>query len=473
MPRFQKSASLRDPLSVTYVVSGHPIVYQTSERRLTCPSRRSASSSAARGPNRFADKPAEWIAEIAKARGDIDVEIVDLRDYPMPFFDEAASPAWAPSQNEVAQNWQKKVAELDGFIFIAAEYNRGPTAVLKNALDYAYNEWNKKPVDLRRLWRRRRRARGRAAPPACRRAADGADAHGRPYRWGRTSSPSLQQGKKLEEFEHLNQSAAADARPARLVDEGAEGGARQATRSGRRQGCLSRQLAESSRKPGAAFAPPFRRFSSAPRVSRRGAGQARGDDLVDAAAVEVDDLEAPALRVDASRRSPADGADATARSRRRSRSRGSPAGRCRDGRPSRRPACSRRAAMSRPRAGPAPARPSSTSARNTPVIASRMSAGVTMPSKWPYSSWTSATGTSRFLQRRQHVERVGLVVHDRRRRAHGGADRSGLPASIAASTSRVWTTPTMASTAPSPAGSRECCVSISILRQRRLVGLRG
>ena len=38
--------------------------------------------------NRFADKPTEWIAKIAKARGDIDVEIVDLRDYPMPFFDE-------------------------------------------------------------------------------------------------------------------------------------------------------------------------------------------------------------------------------------------------------------------------------------------------------------------------------------------------------------------------------------------------
>ena len=40
--------------------------------------------------DRFGDKPAEWIAEIAKARGDLDVEIVDLRDYPMPFFDEVA-----------------------------------------------------------------------------------------------------------------------------------------------------------------------------------------------------------------------------------------------------------------------------------------------------------------------------------------------------------------------------------------------
>ena len=64
----------------------------------------------------------------------------------MPFFDEAASSLWAPSKNEVAQRWQRKVAEFDGFIVIVGEYNRGPTAVLKNALDYAYTEWNRKPI---------------------------------------------------------------------------------------------------------------------------------------------------------------------------------------------------------------------------------------------------------------------------------------------------------------------------------------
>ena len=95
---------------------------------------------------RFVDKPAEWIAERAKARGDFDVELIDLRDYKLPFFDEQSSPAYVPSQDQTAQRWQKKVAELDGYIFLAAEYNRGPTAVLKNALDYAYNEWNRKPA---------------------------------------------------------------------------------------------------------------------------------------------------------------------------------------------------------------------------------------------------------------------------------------------------------------------------------------
>ena len=48
---------------------------------------------------------------------------------------------------------------------------------------------------------------------------------------------------------------------------------------------------------GAALAPPHRLQISAAALAVR-AGQARGHDLVDAAAVEVDDLEAPALRID-------------------------------------------------------------------------------------------------------------------------------------------------------------------------------
>ncbi len=97
-------------------------------------------------PNRFADHPAKWIFEKAAKRNSFEVETLDLRDYPMPFFEEAASPAWAELQNPVAVEWQKKVAEMDGFIVVAAEYNHAPTAVLKNAIDYAYPQWNRKPV---------------------------------------------------------------------------------------------------------------------------------------------------------------------------------------------------------------------------------------------------------------------------------------------------------------------------------------
>ncbi|MCR8725330.1 NADPH-dependent FMN reductase [Frigidibacter sp. ROC022] len=96
-------------------------------------------------PTRFADKPAAWLLDKAGTR-DWDVELVDLRDYDLPFFDEMASNLWMPSKNPKAVNWQEKIAEFDGYIFIVAEYNRSITGALKNALDQAYKEWNHKPM---------------------------------------------------------------------------------------------------------------------------------------------------------------------------------------------------------------------------------------------------------------------------------------------------------------------------------------
>ena len=96
--------------------------------------------------SRFADKPAQWLLAKAQERSEFDVELVDLRDFDLPFFDEVASNMWVPSQDPKAIAWQKKVAEFDGYIFLVAEYNRSITAALKNALDQAYVEWNKKPA---------------------------------------------------------------------------------------------------------------------------------------------------------------------------------------------------------------------------------------------------------------------------------------------------------------------------------------
>ncbi len=95
---------------------------------------------------RFADHPARWMERVASARADTEVVMLDLKDFPMPLFNEAASPAYAPSESEVARRWQKAVAACDGFVVIAAEYNHGPTAAIKNALDYAFKEWGKKPI---------------------------------------------------------------------------------------------------------------------------------------------------------------------------------------------------------------------------------------------------------------------------------------------------------------------------------------
>lgn len=96
-------------------------------------------------PTRFADKPAQWMLKQAQARTDLEVETVDLRDHPLPFFDEVASNMWAPSKNPEAIRWQQTIARFDGFIFVVAEYNHSITGALKNALDQAYKEWARKP----------------------------------------------------------------------------------------------------------------------------------------------------------------------------------------------------------------------------------------------------------------------------------------------------------------------------------------
>lgn len=43
--------------------------------------------------NRFADKVAPWISELAARRDDLALEIVDLKDYALPFFSDPVSPA--------------------------------------------------------------------------------------------------------------------------------------------------------------------------------------------------------------------------------------------------------------------------------------------------------------------------------------------------------------------------------------------
>jgi len=96
---------------------------------------------------RFADKPARWMLEQLKKRKGIEPHMLDLRDFPMPFFDQAVTPAMpgrAPYENEIVKEWTAAVAASDGFVFITPEYNHGPSAVLKNAIDWVYPEWNRK-----------------------------------------------------------------------------------------------------------------------------------------------------------------------------------------------------------------------------------------------------------------------------------------------------------------------------------------
>ena len=97
---------------------------------------------------RFSNKAASWIAEeIGKQEGAV-VEMLDLRDYNMPFFNEPVSPSFKqePYKNEAVARFTKKIAEGDAFVIVTPEYNHGTSGVLKNALDWVYQEWNNKPV---------------------------------------------------------------------------------------------------------------------------------------------------------------------------------------------------------------------------------------------------------------------------------------------------------------------------------------
>jgi NAD(P)H-dependent FMN reductase len=96
---------------------------------------------------RFAEKPASWILQHLKKRDGVDARLLDLRDFPMPFFDQPvppATPGKQPYADENVKRWTAAIAESDGFIFVTPEYNFGAPAVLKNAIDWVYPEWNRK-----------------------------------------------------------------------------------------------------------------------------------------------------------------------------------------------------------------------------------------------------------------------------------------------------------------------------------------
>src|SRR5258707_7397438 len=96
---------------------------------------------------RFSEKPAQWILQRLHNREGIEGRLLDLRDFPMPFFDQPAPPAMPgrpPYEHEVVKRWTTAIGASDGFVFVTPEYNYGPSAVLKNAIDWVYPEWNRK-----------------------------------------------------------------------------------------------------------------------------------------------------------------------------------------------------------------------------------------------------------------------------------------------------------------------------------------
>ena len=123
---------------------------------------------------RFSERLADFVMSQVSARDDLEFDLVDLRDHPLPMFDEPGPPAMFPSQRDEVAAWRDTVAAYDGYIIVTGEYNNSIPAVLKNALDHVYAEWGTQAGGVRRLRLRRWGAGGSAPASGGHRAADGA-----------------------------------------------------------------------------------------------------------------------------------------------------------------------------------------------------------------------------------------------------------------------------------------------------------
>jgi NAD(P)H-dependent FMN reductase len=93
-------------------------------------------------------KQAKWVYNAAQKIDGVEAELVDLKDYPMPFFDEPKSPRYNDNRNidPTAQKWLNKINSFDAYAFVTAEYNHSIPGVLKNAIDYITWEMVRKPA---------------------------------------------------------------------------------------------------------------------------------------------------------------------------------------------------------------------------------------------------------------------------------------------------------------------------------------
>ena len=95
-------------------------------------------------PGRNGEAVARWVHDIAKKRRDAEFELVDIKDYHLPLFDEPVPPSMGQYRHPHTKAWAAKIASFDAYVFVTPEYNHGPSGALKNAIDYLYHEWNNK-----------------------------------------------------------------------------------------------------------------------------------------------------------------------------------------------------------------------------------------------------------------------------------------------------------------------------------------
>lgn len=99
-------------------------------------------------PGRFNTQPAQWIYEIAKKRDDMTVEFIDLAEVNLPLLDEPVPPSVHKYSKDHTKKWSETINSGDGFIFVTPEYNHSYSPVLKNAIDFLFQEWHYKPLSF-------------------------------------------------------------------------------------------------------------------------------------------------------------------------------------------------------------------------------------------------------------------------------------------------------------------------------------
>lgn len=88
---------------------------------------------------RVGDAIARWFVDRVKQRDDLEVELVDLAEFDFPTrYPEEATPQM--------RAFTAAIDRADGYVIVTPEYNRSFPASLKQAVDYAYDEWHAKPV---------------------------------------------------------------------------------------------------------------------------------------------------------------------------------------------------------------------------------------------------------------------------------------------------------------------------------------
>jgi NAD(P)H-dependent FMN reductase len=97
-------------------------------------------------PVRVGKPVGDWFDGRAREHGGFEVEVVDLKELGLPMMDEEKHPRFGEYQNPHTLAWADTVDSSDAFVFVMPEYNHSFTAPLKNAIDFVFAEWGRKPV---------------------------------------------------------------------------------------------------------------------------------------------------------------------------------------------------------------------------------------------------------------------------------------------------------------------------------------